>query len=123
ARQLWTAGLKEANIKGTVHLTLIGDDQDVTKNVAQFVQQQVQQHLSHVQVSIKNVPDKGLQSLKSGGKFALSQWYWLADFADPINYLGVLQSTNSMNSGQFNDKTYDRLLTQANQTSSQTQYW
>lgn len=123
AKQLWDAGLKEANIKGTVHLTLIGDDQDVTKNVAQFVQQQVQQHLTHVQVTIKNVPDKGLQSLKSSGKFALSQWYWLADFADPINYLGVLQSSNSMNSGQFNDKTYDRLLTQANQTSSQTQYW
>ena len=123
AKRLWAAGLKETKVKGTVQLTLVGDDQDVTKNVAQFVQQQVQQHLSRVKVSTKNVPDKGLQNLKSDGQFGLSQWYWLADFADPVNYLGVLQSGNSMNSGRFSDKTYDDLLTKAKQTSSQKQYW
>ncbi|ALG27116.1 peptide ABC transporter substrate-binding protein [Lactiplantibacillus plantarum] len=123
AKRLWAAGLKETKVKGTVQLTLVGDDQDVTKNVAQFVQQQVQQHLSRVKVNTKNVPDKGLQNLKSNGQFRLSQWYWLADFADPINYLGVLQSGNSMNSGRFSDKTYDDLLTKAKQTSSQKQYW
>lgn len=123
AKRLWAAGLKETKVKGTVQLTLVGDDQDVTKNVAQFVQQQVQQHLSRVKVSTKNVPDKGLQNLKSDGQFGLSQWYWLADFADPVNYLGVLQSGNSMNSGRFSDKTYDDLLTKAKQTSSQKQHW
>ncbi len=123
AKQLWAAGLKEANLKGTVQLKLVGDDQDVTKNVAQFVQKQIEQNLPHVNVAIKNVPDKGLQSLKNNGQFSLSQWYWLADFADPINYLGVVQSSNSLNSGHFNDATYDKLLTTANQTNSQKVYW
>ena len=123
AKQLWAAGLKEANLKGTVQLKLVGDDQDVTKNVAQFVQKQIEQSLPHVNVAIKNVPDKGLQSLKTNGQFSLSQWYWLADFADPINYLGVVQSSNSLNNGHFNDATYDKLLTTANQTNSQKVYW
>lgn len=123
AQQLWAAGLKEANVKGTVQLKLIGDDQDVTKNVAQFVQKQIEQHLSHVNVAIKNVPDKGLQTMKSNGQFSLSQWYWLADFADPINYLGVVQSDNSLNNGHFNDATFDALLNIANHTDDQKVYW
>ncbi|CAM3108033.1 peptide ABC transporter substrate-binding protein [Lactiplantibacillus plajomi] len=123
AQQLWAAGLKEAKLTGTVKLSLVGDDQDVTKNVAQFVQKQIEQNLDHVQVSIRNVPDKGLQNLKNTGKFSLSQWYWLADFADPVNYLGVVQSQNSMNSGRFNDKQFDQLLEKANQTNDQNVYW
>jgi oligopeptide transport system substrate-binding protein len=123
AKKLWAAGLKAANIKGTVNLQLVGDDQDVTKNVAQFVQKQVEQHLPRVNVTIKNVPDKGLQSLKTAGEFSLSQWYWLADFADPVNYLGVLQTGNAMNSGHFSDATFDKLVNAAKQSNNQTTYW
>ncbi|MFC6181679.1 peptide ABC transporter substrate-binding protein [Lactiplantibacillus daowaiensis] len=123
AKKLWAAGLKEAKIKGTVNLKIVGDDQDVTKNVAQFVQKQIEQHLTHVNVAIKNVPDKGLQTLKSSGSFSLSQWYWLADFADPINYLGVLQTGNTMNSGHFSDRQYDKLVNAAKKTNNTKQYW
>jgi len=123
ARQLWAAGLKTGHVKGTINLKLIGDDQDVTKNVAQFVQRQIEQNLPRVKVTIKNVPDKGLQALKTNGDFDLSQWYWLADFADPINYLGVLQTGNTLNSGHFSDATYDKLVTAAQQTNNQANYW
>lgn len=123
AKKLWAEGLKETKLKGTVNLKIVGDDQDVTKNVAQFVQKQVEQKLTHVTITIKNVPDKGLQTLKSNGDFSLSQWYWLADFADPVNYLGVLQTGNTMNSGHFSDRKYDRLVDAAKKTNNQTKYW
>lgn len=78
AKQLWQAGLAESNQSNqTVQLSIIGDDQDVTKNVSQYLQQQIEQKLPSVKVSIKNVPDEALHSLKADNKFALSQWYWL----------------------------------------------
>lgn len=123
AKQLWSEGLKEAGISGKVNISIIGDDQDVTKNVAQFVQSQVEENLSGAKVEISNLPDKGFADRKTSGKFTMSQWYWLADFADPINYLGILTSGNAMNPGHYSDKTYDALVEKAKSASTQTAYW
>ncbi|WP_369406587.1 peptide ABC transporter substrate-binding protein [Lentilactobacillus kisonensis] len=41
AKQLWTEGVKESGQKGTVKMAIVGDDQTITKNVAQFVQASV----------------------------------------------------------------------------------
>lgn len=123
AKQLWAEGRKEANITGTLKLSIIGDDQDVTKNVAQFVQSQIQENLPNVKVEISNLPDKGFQDKKTNGNFSLSQWYWLADFADPINYLGILTSGNTMNPGHYSDQTYDKLVADAKKAGNQSTYW
>lgn len=123
ARQLWNQGRKEAKISGTLRLSIIGDDQDVTKNVAQFVQGQINQNLPNVKASISNLPDKAYQNRRTSGRWDLSQWYWLADFADPINYLGILTSNNTMNPGHFSDRTYDRLVAKAKRADNQNDYW
>lgn len=123
AKQLWAQGLKEAGISGTVKLSIIGDDQDVTRNVAQFVQSQVQENLKGAKVDINNLPDKGFQDRKTTGKFAMSQWYWLADFADPINYLGILTSGNAMNPGHYSDKVYDNYVEKAKSATTTAAYW
>lgn len=124
ARRLWTQGLAETGRSGkTVKMSIIGDDQDVTKNVAQFVQSQVEENLKGAKVNINNLPDKGFADRKTNGQFTMSQWYWLADFADPINYLGILTSGNAMNPGHYSDKTYDNLVNAAKKASSQDEYW
>lgn len=123
AKQLWSQGLKESGVTGKVNISIIGDDQDVTKNVAQFVQSEVQENLTGAKVEINNLPDKGFADRKTAGKFTMSQWYWLADFADPINYLGILTSGNAMNPGHYSDKTYDALVDKAKSASTQTAYW
>lgn len=123
ARQLWDQGRKEAKVSGTLKISVIGDDQDVTRNVAQFVQGQLNQNLPRIKVSISNLPDKAYQNRRSGHNWQLSQWYWLADFADPINYLGILTTGNSMNPGHFSDRTYDQLIATAKQANNQKDYW
>lgn len=123
AKRLWNQGRKEAKISGTLKLSIIGDDQDVTRNVAQFVQGQINQNLPNVKVNISNLPDKAYQNRRTNGQWQLSQWYWLADFADPINYLGILATNNTMNPGHFSDKTYDRLVASAKKADNQTDYW
>ncbi len=123
AKRLWQQGRKEAGIKGAVRVSLIGDDQDVTKNVAQFIQSQLKQNLPGIKINIANLPDKAYQTKRSGNGWQLSQWYWLADFADPINYLGILTSGNAMNPGHFSDRTFDQLVTKAKRADDQQAYW
>ena len=123
ARSLWNEGKKEAGLKGSVGLSIVGDDQDVTKNVAQYLQSQLNSKLPGVKVTIANIPDKAQQARRSEGKFYLAQWYWLADFGDPINYLGILTTNNTMNPGKFSDSTYDSLVQKAKSAGSQAAYW
>lgn len=123
ARSLWNEGKKEAGLKGSVSLSIVGDDQDVTKNVAQYLQSQLNSKLPGVKVTIANIPDKAQQARRSEGKFDLAQWYWLADFGDPINYLGILTTNNTMNPGKFSDSTYDSLVQKAKNAGSQASYW
>ena len=123
ARSLWNEGKKEAGLKGSVSLSIVGDDQDVTKNVAQYLQSQLNSKLPGVKVTIANIPDKAQQARRSEGKFDLAQWYWLADFGDPINYLGILTTNNTMNPGKFSDSTYDTLVQKAKNAGSQASYW
>lgn len=123
ARKLFAAGKKEAWITGKVNLSIVGDDQDVTKNVAQYLQGQLDKSLHGVKVNISNIPDKAQQSRRSEGKFDLAQWYWLADFGDPINYLGILTTNNTMNPGKFSDRTYDKLIQKAKTADNQAEYW
>ncbi|MBA1394397.1 peptide ABC transporter substrate-binding protein, partial [Lactobacillus sp. XV13L] len=84
ARELWQQGKTEAGIKGQVNLELIGDDEGITKNSAEFIQAALQKNLPQLKVSIKNIPDKSVTTAVRAGKFDAHQTLWLADFADPI---------------------------------------
>ncbi|WP_283678909.1 peptide ABC transporter substrate-binding protein [Lentilactobacillus sp. Marseille-Q4993] len=123
ARQLWKTGLEETG-KNKIQLRMVGDDQEITKEIAQYIQSQLERKLPGLEVSIQNLPDKGLQNKKTDGDFDISQWYWLADYADPINYFGVFTKGSPMNSGQYYDKKYQQIINQAKTNAkSEKSYW
>lgn len=124
ARKLWQKGSSEAGLKKTVNLTLIGDDQTVTKNVAQFVQASIQKNLPAVKVTMRNIPEKSASAAVKSGKFNLAQTLWLADFADPISFIGILTKNNPQNYGKYNDDEFNQLYQAALESSTSTnQYW
>ena len=124
ARKLWQKGRSEAGLKKTVNLTLIGDDQTVTKNVAQFVQASIQKNLPAVKVTMRNIPEKSASAAVKSGKFNLAQTLWLADFADPISFMGILTKNNPQNYGKYNDDEFNQLYQAALESSTSTnQYW
>ena len=124
ARKLWQKGRAEAGLKKTVNLTLIGDDQTVTKNVAQFVQASIQKNLPAVKVTMRNIPEKSASAAVKSGKFNLAQTLWLADFADPISFMGILTKNNPQNYGKYNDDEFNQLYQAALESSTSTnQYW
>lgn len=124
ARKLWQKGRSEVGLKKTVNLTLIGDDQTVTKNVAQFVQASIQKNLPAVKVTMRNIPEKSASAAVKSGKFNLAQTLWLADFADPISFMGILTKNNPQNYGKYNDDEFNQLYQAALESSTSTnQYW
>lgn len=124
ARKLWKQGYRESGFKKTVALTLIGDDQTVTKNVAQFVQASIQNNLPNVKVNMKNIPEKSASSYVHSGKFDLGNTLWLADFADPTSFMSILTKDNPQNYGKYNDEYFNKQYNLAIASSNNNQqYW
>ncbi len=77
-------------------MTLVTDDQTISKNVGQFVQSQVETKLKGAEVDVVSVPDKSANDKVSNGNFDMNYTLreQLADFADPISDFNVLSKTN-----------------------------
>lgn len=124
AKQLWKKGLKEINQK-KVTLKYNTDDQTISKNVAQFVQSQIEENLPKANVEIHAVPTKNVQNDLASGNFDMNFGFWFADFGDPISDLNVLQSDNVSNYGKYNNANYDRNLNLAKtqNATQESKYW
>lgn len=77
AQKLWQEGLKEEG-KKSVTLTYYTDDQTINKNIAQFVQSQVESKLKGADVEVHAVPAKNTQDNVSKGNFDMHFSLWLA---------------------------------------------
>ncbi|WP_261810232.1 peptide ABC transporter substrate-binding protein [Levilactobacillus humaensis] len=108
AKSLMKAGLKESKTS-TLDLSLMTDDTSVSKTVAQYIQAELQK-VPNVKISIRTLPYKTRLSRSAAGDFDLVLTNWGADFADPINFLSLMQTGNTNNNGGFSDATYDNDL-------------
>lgn len=68
AQKLWNEGLKEEG-KKNINLTYYTDDQTINKNIAQFVQSQVETKLKNANVEVHAVPAKNSQDNIARGNF------------------------------------------------------
>lgn len=85
--------LKEEGRK-KADLTYYTYDQTINKNIAQFVQSQVETKLKNAKVEIHAVPAKNVQDNVMRGNFDMYLSLWLADYTDPMSDMDVLQSNN-----------------------------
>ena len=124
AQKLWQEGLKEEG-KKSVTLTYYTDDQTINKNIAQFVQSQVESKLKGADVEVHAVPAKNSQDNVSKGNFDMHFSLWLADYADPMSDFDILQTNNAQNYGKYSSKAYDNYISAAKSKSAADvkQYW
>ena len=124
AQELWAEGLKEEG-KKRVTLTYYTDDQTINKNIAQFIQSQVETKLKGTDVEVHAVPAKNAQDNVSKGNFDMHFSLWLADYADPMSDLDILQSDNAQNYGKYNSTAYDNYVHAAKSSSAAkvNEYW
>lgn len=109
AQKLLKEGLAEVG-QSKLSFTLLGDDTDISKQVTESLQSQIQQTLPDVDVSVSNVPFKTRLQRSEDGDFDVVVSAWGADFADPISFLDLFTSDNSYNNGKWKNAEYDKLI-------------
>ena len=110
AKKLFEAGMKEAG-QSQLNLTLLADDADVSKQVAEYLQGAFED-LPNVKVTIKSIPKaQRLQAMMSGN-YDMVVTGWQSIFADAYNFLDVWISNSSYNTSGYKDAKLDQLLSE-----------
>jgi len=112
AKKYWKKGMSEIGAK-QLSMTLLSDDTDTTKQVAEYVQGQWKK-LDGMNITLSNVPTKTRIDRSSKGNFEVVVSGWGADFSDPVTFLNLYDKGNSGNAGNWNNDTYNKLLTNIN---------
>lgn len=115
AQKLLKEGLEELG-EDHFEFTLLGRDDETAKKETEFIQSQIEQTLPQVKVVTRNIPGKVIITQASKGDFDAQLTGWLADFADPINFLDVETKANFTNMGDYDSAEYNELVLAAKTT-------
>ena len=109
AKKLWDAGLKELGVD-SVELTLIFDDEESVKLVAEFIQQELQTNLAGLTITLQPYPKKQRSDLMKAHDYDIGLCRWGPDYADPLTYLDLWTDGYTHNYGDWHSDEYMEIL-------------
>ena len=109
AKKLWDAGLKELGVD-SVELTLIFDDEESVKLVAEFIQQELQTNLAGLTITLQPYPKKQRSDLMKAHDYDIGLCRWGPDYADPLTYLDLWTDGYTHNYGNWHSDEYMEIL-------------
>lgn len=112
AKQLLEKGMKEENYDKLPAITLTYSTKPEHKKIAEAIQQKLKSELG-IDIKLANMEWNVFLEDQKALKFQFSQSSFLADYADPINFLEAFQTDNSMNRTGWGNEQYDQLIKQA----------
>ncbi|MBM7703235.1 peptide ABC transporter substrate-binding protein [Metabacillus iocasae] len=112
AKALLEKGMQEEGYDTLPEVTLTYSTSDTHKKIAEALQQMYKENLG-VDVKLANMEWNVFQDEQKALKFQLSRSSFLADYADPINFLENFQTGHSMNRTAWSNEQYDSLVKQA----------
>ena len=113
AKELLAKGLEEENYDKLPEVTLTYSTGDDThKKIAEALQQMYKENLS-VDVKLANLESNVFAEDQKALKLQFSRSSFLADYADPINFLENFQTGHSMNRTGWSSEKYDELIKKA----------
>lgn len=86
ATEAWDAGLSELGTE-SIQLELITSDTEDSKRLAEYLQDQLQKNLPGLTVTLRSMPFSMKLETVREGNYDMAVNSWIADFADPINYV------------------------------------
>lgn len=117
AQKYWKKGLEELGKSGqNVSLALLGDDDDTTKALTEYIQSALQSTLPNLKVNVTNMPKTQRIARMKSGNFDVVYTSWGAAYADPNTYLSLFTSSSAYNFGKWDNSEYDALVNKANTT-------
>ncbi|CAH0345766.1 peptide ABC transporter substrate-binding protein [Bacillus sp. CECT 9360] len=112
AKELLKKGMEEEGYKELPEVTLTYSTDDVHKKMAEAMQQMFKKNLD-VDVKLANMEANAFATEQKALKFQFSRSSFLADYADPINFLENFQTGHSMNRTGWSNAKYDQLIKEA----------
>jgi dipeptide transport system substrate-binding protein len=112
AKQLLAEGMKEEDYSELPEVTLTYSTSDTHKIIAEALQQMFKDNLG-VDVKLANMESNVFTTDQKALKFQLSRSSFIADYADPINFLENFTTGLSMNRTGWSNTEYDKLINDA----------
>ena len=109
AKALWAAGLAELGTD-SVELTLIFDDEESIKLVAEFIQQELQTNLEGLTITLQPYPKKQRSDLMKAHDYDIGLCRWGPDYADPLTYMDLWTDGYTHNYGAWHSDEYMEIL-------------
>jgi len=109
AAEFWQKGLDELGIS-SLELEMVVDADDAPQKVAAVLQQEWQDTLPGLTITLKVEPKKQRVQDMQDGNFQLGLTRWGPDYADPMTYLGMWVTGNSNNYGLWSNADYDSII-------------
>ena len=110
AKSLFQKGIEE--LGGNPPIELLAYDDSTSRDIATFLQSQLQDNLG-AKINIKVQPFDRKLELEANGDFQLSWQGWIADYNDPMTFLDLFESTSSFNTQKYSNPQYDELIASA----------
>lgn len=113
AEKAWETGLAELG-KDQLELELITSDTESSKRLAEFLQSELEKNLPGLTIKLRSMPFSMKLDTVRKGTYDMAVNSWVADFADPINYLERFDTDiNRMN---YSNPEVDALVDKAKAT-------
>lgn len=107
AKKYWEQAKKELGID-SLTIRLNSSDDDITKKVAQYIQNSIQQTLPGIKITPEPVPFSVRLDRENSGNFDVTLGGWGADYLDPSSFTDLFVTGNSYNRGKWSNSTYDQ---------------
>lgn len=109
AKKYWELAKKDLGVD-KVEFDLIADDDESNKKISAFLKDQIETSLPGTTVNVRSLPFKVRLEVATNQEYDLQQGGWGADFADPVNFIDLLQTDGAYNRSGYSNKEYDSLL-------------
>ncbi|SDM86146.1 peptide ABC transporter substrate-binding protein [Bacillus sp. OK048] len=109
AKEFWEKGLAELGTD-SVELEFLADDDKTTKNLVQYVANQLSTNLEGLKVTIKQVPKEQRLNLDSTMDYQIQLSRWGPDFLDPFTFMNLWTTDSGNNWTGYSSATYDKLV-------------
>ncbi len=109
AQEFWKKGLEELGVD-SLSFEMIVDADDAPQKVATVIQDQWQNALPGLTITIKVEPKKQRLQDMQENNFQLGLTRWGPDYADPMTYLGMYVTDNANNYGLWSNADYDAAI-------------
>lgn len=111
AQAEWTKA--QADVGKKVKLSLLAADTDQGKQIAEYVQSQLQENLPGLEITISSQPSNNVNQSRREKNYELSLSGWIAGSSELDSYFNLYAGESSYNYGNYHNAKYDQLVEDA----------